>query len=165
MSRPLTLPGTIPGLLRRCSPTRCSKPWGSLGLHDVGIVLNVSVTEKRVLLATHRSDYPLPPIDCIALDLGSATGRAHAAWWLAEQLQGEVTDAFASRVPPRWVYSEAGWRAWQVTGSGVGRCWTVGRAPLADLDPDDPRALPDGSRVVDALALQAVCLHVAGLQP
>jgi hypothetical protein len=35
---------------------------------------------------------------------------------------------------------------------------------LADLDPNDPRTLPDGSRWIDAEALRRVCLHVAGLE-
>ena len=35
---------------------------------------------------------------------------------------------------------------------------------LADLDWRDPRLLPDGSRVVDALALGIVGRHVAGLE-
>jgi len=34
---------------------------------------------------------------------------------------------------------------------------------LADLDPEDPRLLPDGSRYVDALALMLVCRHLAGV--
>jgi hypothetical protein len=38
------------------------------------------------------------------------------------------------------------------------------RGPLATLDPNDPRLLPDGSRWVDAEALRLVCLHVAGLE-
>jgi hypothetical protein len=36
---------------------------------------------------------------------------------------------------------------------------------LADLDPADPRLLPDGSRLVDALALRRVVLHVAEVTP
>lgn len=32
------------------------------------------------------------------------------------------------------------------------------------LAPDDPRLLPDGSRLVDALALSLVARHVAGLE-
>ena len=35
---------------------------------------------------------------------------------------------------------------------------------LATLDPNDPRLLPDGSRLVDALALSLVARHVAGLE-
>ncbi len=34
-------------------------------------------------------------------------------------------------------------------------------ATLSNLDPSDPRLLPDGSRRVDAEALRLVCLHVA----
>jgi hypothetical protein len=36
---------------------------------------------------------------------------------------------------------------------------------LADLDPNDVRLLPDGSRWVDAEALRRVVLHVAGVTP
>ena len=36
---------------------------------------------------------------------------------------------------------------------------------LADLDPNDPRLLPDGSRWVDAEALRRVVLAVVGVAP
>lgn len=38
----------------------------------------------------------------------------------------------------------------------------VGVPALADIDPADPRLLPDGSRLVDALALVAVARHLGG---
>jgi hypothetical protein len=50
---------------------------------------------------------------------------------------------------------------WMCGASG----WTASEDPLADLDPNDDRLLPDGSRRVDAEALRRVVLHVAGLAP
>lgn len=51
---------------------------------------------------------------------------------------------------------------------GVPRSWwfidPYGRS-LAGLDPDDDTRLPDGSRLVDALALAAVARHVLGGTP
>jgi hypothetical protein len=46
-------------------------------------------------------------------------------------------------------------------GPGEAVAWDV--PALDDLDPEDPRLLPDGSRWVDAEALRRVVCHVAGV--
>lgn len=84
----LTLPGTIPGLLRRGSPVVCVTAW------DIGrryareslsaVVLDAEATRPRL------SDYGHQDRESIALDLESATGRAHAAWWLLTEGTGPI---------------------------------------------------------------------------
>ncbi|MHC4892469.1 MAG: hypothetical protein ACYTFV_03710 [Planctomycetota bacterium] len=161
MSRPtapdagLTLPGAIPGLLRRSSPLRDPNDG------ELGVVLRVG--EASFCLVGVPAGLYTYTARSLHLDLTDATGRAHAAWWLAGRVGSKAGSAYMHRCAPRWLYSDAGWRAWQIDGIAVACDWTVGRGPVADLNPDDPRTLPDESRRVDAEALRLVCLHVAGL--
>lgn len=170
----LTLPGSIPGLLRRGSPVNIGAGrTGVVGEDPSGCTVILVFVEfdeeddQPAVIATVSADR-------LALDLTDATGRAHAAWWLA----GEVGAA--------WVLSCDGFRRWELHGGerprhSLSRAWQgvgaemrrMGLAssdwvdcPALDaLDPDDPRLLPDGSRWVDAEALRRVCLHVAGVTP
>lgn len=87
---PITLPGTIPGLLRRgsavivdghnigtvieCRP-RLSDP------EQVGIVYVAYPLSQSVLRTAPAT---------VALDLSDPTSRIHAAWWVIER--GPVTD-------------------------------------------------------------------------
>jgi len=111
------------------------------------------------------------PVSDLALDLTDKTGRAHAAWWLAERLGLEAlrTGVVAIRLQDVADYSTDG----QALALETKVVWALGDerydigtpevlAALADLDPHDPRLLEDGSRWVDAEALRLVCLHVAG---
>ena len=59
-----------------------------------------------------------------------------------------ITAEFRRPVNPHWI------PAWAPL---------VSSRLLADLDPNDDRRLPDGSRWVDAEALRRVVLHVAGV--
>ena len=77
------------------------------------------------------------------------TGRAHATWWLDRATRG-VPDHMAASCAPLMLDDDA-------------REWTG--AHMRHLDPHDDIRLPDGSRVVDALALRAVVLRVAGVTP
>jgi hypothetical protein len=108
----------------------------------------------------------------LSLDLTDATGRAHAAWWLADRRlhrlddEGRVKDVLwgpdePDHHGPRWMltgfeYSITFGVAWQ-------KKHEYNVPALAALDPADPRLLPDGSRWVDAEALRLVVLHVAGV--
>lgn len=185
MGDPL-LPGTIPGLLRRCSPvrnlrgTRCGIVLSDLGDGALAVEWDPTHDEARVVAwgepFAERSDL-------IALDLSDATGRAHAAWWLADR-EGLSVPAW-----PSWRKSghalwalRTPWRYGQTAGAppidGMERRYQPDAAPehaarrwpllyrtvpaLAALDPDDDTRLPDGSRWVDAEALRLVVLHVAG---
>jgi hypothetical protein len=164
-----TLPATIPGLLRRGSPvTSMSGGAGVIfGLpgYDKGRPSLWGICWQFVIHQTDR-----PPL----LDLSDATGRAHAAWWLASQIWRARDHRW--RQPIGWF---AGAGAWHLVTSGDDPGWaspdrkrgmSVGMEPrtiesLRGLDMADARLLPDGSRWVDAEALRRVCLHVAKENP
>lgn len=144
MPSDLTLPGEIPGLLRRCSPT------------PLGIVTEVRADGFARLGQDIESgpcgSWMNPRL--LALDLTDATGRAHAAWWCRSCREPLPYPAIAALATYR-------------TGRPRQEAWATLRqhfAFLAHLDPNDPRALPDGSRRVDAEALRLVVLHV-GVPP
>jgi hypothetical protein len=170
---PLTLPGR-PGLLRHCSPVLApvSKRVRAIGRR--AIVIGEHLDSGGVLLA----DGAVEAYEDLALDLSDPTGRAHAAWWLADQ-PGNESVVSRRRESPRWMCcpgasNDPGDRLWHLTGYGCAPYRDafggehdprVVVPALAALNPNDPRLLPDGSRWVDAEALRLVCLHVAGLSP
>ena len=167
----LVLPGDIEGLLRRCSPVIGA----SETVTGSGVIYEVTARDVVVFV---ESGHPGGTqkwgalFDEVALDLTDATGRAHAAWWL--WLDDEDTTAVPCTTP-EWLYCPDG--VWSL-GASVRDCpgqveyvtygppgsmsADYGVPSLADLDPNDPRLLDDGSRWVDAEALRRVVLHVAG---
>ncbi len=175
----LTLPGTIPGLLRRGSPvTLRPRVYGDVTLmhggqgvvHDAarGVAVVDTFGGSTRVVRYGRED--------LALDLTDPTGRAHAAWWLANQ-PGNESVVSRRRESPRWTCcpgasNDPGDRLWHLTSYGCAPYRDAFEGEhdprvvvpaLAALNPDDPRLLPDGSRWVDAEALRLVCLHVAGV--
>ncbi len=160
----LTLPGDIPGLLRRCSP--------AIRVPHRSFAMTIGAFEDGWAYGTRP--------DCgacsarvreLALDLTDATGRAHAAWWLAERLGRAPTHG-----PASWESWPGFWSlSWQDTDrdrrhevgctdivegmEDVSSALTV--PTLADLDTGDLRTLADGSLWADAEALRRVVLHVA----
>ena len=78
MSETLTLPGTIPGLLRFGSPVRSATDPLRLGVV-------VGTGSSRGLLVwwcmAECAEWCPSEGGPVALDLSDATGRAHAAWW------------------------------------------------------------------------------------
>lgn len=170
---PLHLPATIPGLLRRGSPVRRGNGRGTvthLSEHGWVIVHDDPIGYNRNLPGFSGGSGDVRHCGW-ALDLYDATGRAHAAWWLSRGCWVDAPDGDPSA---RAIF----WRA-RETWSGdpvptlylstpeIGRgdiLWTVSRvSTLADLDPTSDERLPDGSRLVDALALARVVAHVAGV--
>jgi len=77
----VTLPGSIPGLLRRGSPVVTA---GASG----GVVLLVAAPRPWVLLPMGTTSARAVPCDLrdLLLDLTDPTGRVHAAWWLRRWL-------------------------------------------------------------------------------
>lgn len=145
----LTLPGTLPGLLRLGSPVWAILPQRVLVVSELG-----TGTVPTALCGPHW--YMLTEL---ALDLEDETGRAHAAWWLAEQMAIDAPGPWMHAHSGRW-----GFRADKKRWSRRVTCTNGVAVPaLADLDPNGPRLLPDGSRWVDAEALRLVCLHVGGV--
>ena len=173
----LTLPGTLPGLLRRCSPVVVD------GIKAVILSRDTRPADQRagdweVIADSQDSQDPFwvkYPMECygislslkpeaLALDLKDATGRAHAAWWLAGRLRPEV-ELMSVAVTYGHPTIGAGGYGLAVTCRNDGALWRrFDDVPGLDaLDPNDPRTLEDGSRWVDAEALRLVCLHVGGV--
>jgi hypothetical protein len=131
---PLTLPGTIPGLLRRCSPVT-----------DAGGVTRGLIYAMPGYYRAYPDwwgvnwNYLLQPCDAtrLHLDLTDPTGRAHAAWWLNDH--DEDTLAQATRAVSGVDDCEA-WR-WLIVSATSGDAWPDARVEY----------------------LRLVCLHVAGL--
>lgn len=155
MNTDLVLPGSIPGLLLWCSPVRDADDPERIG--RIGVVVGTFGASDTVRVYWCMADTTEDvPRSRLALDLTAATGRAHAAWWAAEH-DGETVIRGC-----RW-YCDGG-QEWTLDTDRVHIHFAADTVPsLADLDPDDPRTLPDGSRWVDAEALRRVVLHVAAL--
>jgi hypothetical protein len=88
----LTLPGDIPGLLRRGSPVVALI--GRAKAATRALVFGHGVDHNGVLVGTSSDGVRWLPDDHLDLDLAGATGRAHAAWWLASNVSG--TTAWAT---------------------------------------------------------------------
>ncbi len=179
MSTPvLSLPGTIKGLLRRGSPVH-----GDNGMR--GVVVRVDKTSVVIAWdfpkdqegCAVEDDYPLDS-PYLSLDLSDSTGRAHAASWLWGKMKDHV-EPIIPCTAPEWLACPD---AWSLGASHVPACGEVAFATFgargdadpsvdevvaafANLNPNDPRLLPDGSRYVDAEALKLACLHVVGVDP
>jgi hypothetical protein len=170
----ITVPGDIFGLLRRGSPV-VFYPEDVRGI-TIGLVSRSGTSRAEVAYLNRGNPAGAPlPLAEVALDLTDATGRAHAAWWLASKMPTGQRPHHSPLETTSWVSGSFGWlltnmreghRGWRGSAGGL----SVGTMPqvlpaLADLDPNDVRLLPDGSRWVDAEALRRVVLHVAGVTP
>lgn len=164
----LTLPGGIPGLLRRGSPV-VIRLGSDVAVSGVIVLPGYAVYrnggaegswEYGAHTGTLTDDLLDGDEESTALDLTDATGRAHAAWWLDAACDRAGTWAGAHmwhlRVELDGVRRFGPW-----TSEPRGYCCFA----LAEIDPADLRLLPDGSRWVDAEALRRVVLHVAGVAP
>ena len=155
----------VDGVFRRGSPVISADD------ESEGVVVGARDTANPERMEVYIDNAPFPN-DPLSprwnLNLREATGRAHLAWWLAD----------AAKLDFRWKSTDF------VQRFHGERCWSLGAEhswhgsdddmmsflrsddlvpSLATLDPDDHRLLPDGSRLVDALALSLVARHVAGL--
>ncbi len=175
--RALTVPGTLPGVIRNCTPVR---------VNDGTVSYRTISTGTRGSMAGLVGTPPAPLGHC-AVDLTDATGRAHVAWALAAHFAGRPVDgALVS-----WRYNSMpcnpGEYAWDLSWEDQRTRWSDGGhvselrhglvlvpQPIEEagpqivihavigLDPCDDTRLPDGSRWVDAEALRRVALHVLG---
>lgn len=155
----LTLPGTISGLLRRGSPVLAPV---SLRVRAVGrraLVEGEHLDTGMVALADGAMEAPAD----VHLDLTDATGRAHAAWWLADKLYRKDGPHIAASVLPGQTFGPMRFGLSTISVDHGERWRAFDEMGTNDLDPNDPRLLPDGSRWVDAEALRRVVLHVAGV--
>jgi hypothetical protein len=168
----ITLPGDIPGLLRRGSPVVRTTDEGT----RFGVVVDADPAFARSVVVTweatprHDAESDFLPRASMSLDLTDEAGADRAARWLVERTGPHVRVRVTA---PRWEC--IGERRYSldrrvffhplfgddptdpdpqgpVTLSGP----THHVPALASIDPSDPRA--------DLLALRAVCLHVANIQ-
>lgn len=173
------------GLLQRGSPIifhdLAGRPWGG----HAGVVILVVPADNSLLAAAQWAKTWDGPSSLVSLDLTDATGRAHLAWWIARKIQHANGGHLNPSEGVRWHRSWRGYwemhcqradehRRWQEVdflpwagdartsdrNGGPHAVWCRFVPALADLDPNDPRLLPDGSRLVDALALAAVGRHL-----
>ena len=82
---PVTLPGDIPGLLRRCSPVRADVS----GVIVVDGVVRHMRADGRAVVATDSRVVPFD-LGSLSLDLSDPTGQQHASAWAFEA--GSLTD-------------------------------------------------------------------------
>lgn len=150
----LTLPGTIPGLLRRCSPVVGRN---LTRLRDYqGVVTGFCGTKSLhkgkedrfawvgpVPRPSYSGQGPEIHLKDLALDLTDATGRFHAEEYVKNHESNE-----GRRLLQEW---RRGIMDQPLIKGGL------------DFFDGDPRLLEDGSRWVDAEALRLVVLHAAGL--
>ena len=164
----LVLPGTIRDLLRVCSLVAVVS--GAFAGRR-GIVIDLEPGARHAVVAMqadaqHDASVEWLPLADLALDLTDATGRAHAAWWLASAV------GLHSPTTSRWLPGASVWTIecdaqstpWVRAFTPSGSLWSGERVPaLTGISPHDPRVLPDGSRWAEAEALRVVVLHVAGV--
>lgn len=142
MSDLVTCP-IAPGMLRLGTPIRDLDWPGSCG-----VVLDADGDYPTFFWGWDQSE-PENPV----VDLTDATGRAHAAWWA----KSKAPEAL-------WLLNALG--LWLEQGWGDHDRWVFwtalrdGPVDLAILKPFTATRLPDGSRLVDALALKAVVEHL-----
>lgn len=157
----ITLPGSLPGLLRKCSPVICK---------SAGDGLIQKVRDNFAVFVSDHTHIALRASVELELDLTDATGRQHAIWWLAKQLEESceilIELIWVCTRPNLWVIQK--WnrqfkalKTIEQFSFDEGYCDSVICVSLSDLNSADETRLADGSRWVDAEALRRICLHVA----
>jgi hypothetical protein len=160
----LTLPGSIPGLIRPCSPVRYDD------LRYVVVSLDLStawIARDGTVVSAQRVR-----LSELSLDLTDRTGRYHASlYWLRRLLRPPIStvtgtgDGRLSRMhSPAVTYLS--WGELHAVAHRVARPSYLREAVVvpefADLDPSDTTRLPDGSSVVATVGLRMVCEHLVG---
>lgn len=134
----------------------------------LGVVIETPA-EMSGYATAHAGRIELGWLGGCAVDLSGASTRDRVARWLAWRLGIPIgctapewaTDIegwsmFAGESPER-----AGMACWDLDGRGAGAAGGKVEG-LAGLDPTADTRLPDGSRLVDAVALARVAVHVGG---
>lgn len=135
----LRLPGDIPHLLRCCSPVIHNGRRRIV--HTIGVSGLVSLSMAFVELKD------------LKLDLTEATGRDHAARWLARHF-GHVDAVRAATI----VWEHGKW--WLAVYHNTGRTRHALNLPV-EFDATNEHCLPDGSRWQDADILRVAVRHYA----
>ncbi len=167
MTRALTpVPATLPGVVRRGTPVTLTGEDVVRTLRGRACTVH-AVHEGMASVVVDGVDVVvIADLSALTVDLTDATGRDHGLRALA---------AHSCRAAPGvwWLPLDDG--RWSLRCEPR-RGFVTFRAPgapelsesrpevpsLADIDPNDPTLLPDGSRWVDAEALARVLVHVLG---
>ncbi len=112
MPADLTLPGTLPGLLRRGSPVVTAKDVRRRGGRTIpvglpGLVISIGTDPWCFLTGGATGFFEAQDL---ALDLTDPTGRAHAAWWAwadDRMLRAQLLDPAWSRPDTLHLLAEA----------------------------------------------------------
>lgn len=152
----LTLPGTIPDLLRWCSPVRVEVEYLGRKVRGHGAVLSIDPGRREVVVAVHLIGLVWRSFDDIDLDLTDATGRAHAAWWLWSTLTRSSVEWC-----PSWRRFARGYQL----DIGNGRPFYFFERGMAVEAPEFRQVAVDArlDELSPTEALRRVVLHVAGL--
>ena len=136
-----TLPGSIPGLLRRGSPVIQTTETRGEYIIPVGSRYTVLVVDDGSRCAADAAVLGAPGCfsgthkrEHIGLDLSDPTGRAHAAWWAVDYCGAEALRACGLSL---------------LEWTGIRDCATHG----LNMSP------------ASIESLRRVCLHVAGVTP
>lgn len=95
-----TLPGSIPGLLRRGSPVLVPVSRRVRAIGRLALVLGHGIDHDGVLVTADGPAVWEAPSD-VHLDLSDPTGRAHAAWWAIPRHQ-RLIDTSNADTYARW---------------------------------------------------------------
>jgi hypothetical protein len=152
MATDLTLPGSIPGLLRRGSPVVLPTGPGPTVLRVTDTTADVAMRRPREF---HTGTVPLTEI---ALNLSEPEGVDRALRYVAAKTKSPAS------IGHSWARAFDSLRHWSIAGGvrGNGHSWSLtfhpgsgGVPALASIPLDDPNA--------DVLALIAVVRHLAGV--
>lgn len=154
----ITLPGSWPGLLHKCSPAICK------------FIGDGFVQEVKNNWALFISDHTYPmrvPIDELELDLADPTGRQHAIWWLTKDKKDKYKTF--SFYPGMKAYNKDGSDAYKYWSLSCGwqsiRYWDCENDELDEIGPSDLNIVVESLKDVDwendTEALRQICLHVA----
>lgn len=165
----LLVPATRALLEGWCGPVVTSSMAGA-GVSDGSAVLRVDSGERCRVVGWSYDWYPLRNV---FLDLSRAECRDRVARVVLVSEGHPSAPAWWYRIgasDAAWALHPAGTCIQFMPSTGGGRRatydgWGCPVPALADLDPNDDTRLPDGSRLVDALALAAVARHVLGGTP
>jgi len=165
----ITLPGSIPGLLRRGSPVINT---GSTLVEHLrrGIVVSDVVVDRGIEVAFEHDESLMGIQSLFALDLEDHTGRAHAIWWLGNQYgigqnclvfglgkDTEINEYFYEIRSYHTPYGHNKIRFYTEHSQLPDSESCVRCQSIPGLTQDNCRHLND------AEALRRICLHVAGL--
>lgn len=162
----------LPSVVRNCTPLFITtesyrQRLFNVGVNGAALAVKEIDNQPHARFAAFACSPVWVPLDCLAVDLTDATGRAHLSWALSPCVWASGVDTSASmRLGAAQLTSDDTLIPWprlvsanRRHGDGGSLQWV---ACVKHLNPGDDTRLPDGSRWVDAEAMRLVALHVLG---